>query len=210
MTAQETERSRIARELHDDVSQQMALLAIDLGLLTAAVPSPAGELASEALSRTQSIARSVHELSHRLHPAKLRLIGLVAALDGLRHEMAQPDLDIAFTHENVPSTLPPDLPLCLFRVTQEALQNAIKYSQATRVSMQLRGTPEGLALTIADDGVGFDVERAWGKGLGLISMGERLEAVGGALEIRSRPGGGTSLEITAPLHVALDTETVAV
>ena len=91
--------------------------------------------------------------------------------------------------------------MCLFRVVQEALQNALKYSKAHEVSVHLSGRPEGLSLTIVDDGVGFDVDAAWGKGLGLISMGERLEAIGGTLEIRSTPGAGTRLEVTVPIDV---------
>jgi signal transduction histidine kinase len=152
----------------------------------------------------------VHDLSHRLHPAKLRLIGLVAALHGLQHELPQSDIAVTFTHDTVPSTLPPDLTLCLFRIVQEALQNALKYSRAHRVSVHLSGGPDGLALTIVDDGVGFDVNAAWGKGLGLISMSERLEAIGGTLEIRSKPGTGTRLEVRAPLRVEPDAETIAV
>ncbi len=210
LNAQETERSRIARELHDDIGQQMALLEIDLEQLGGAVQGEAEGLATEALTFTQAIARSVHDLSHRLHPAKLRLIGLVAALDGLRRELSRSDIAITFTHENVPSTLPLDLTLCLFRIVQEALQNAVKYSRATRVSVHLNGGSKGLALTIVDDGVGFDVDAAWGKGLGLISMAERLEAIHGTLEIRSNPGAGTRVDVTAPLSVMPITEATAV
>jgi signal transduction histidine kinase len=210
LNAQETERSRIARELHDDISQQMALLEIDLELLGGAVQGDAEGLAGEVLNRAQSIAKSVHDLSHRLHPAKLRLIGLVAALHGLQRELSQSHIAITFTHDNVPSTLPPELTLCLFRIVQEALQNAIKYSGAHQVSVHLSCSSDGLALTIVDDGVGFDVTAAWGKGLGLISIDERLEAIGGTFEIRSKPGAGTRLEVTVPFRVAQDTETVAV
>jgi signal transduction histidine kinase len=208
LNAQDTERSRIARELHDDISQQVALLAIDLELLSSAVQPDSEALAEEILNRTQTIAKSVHDLSHRLHPAKLRLIGLVSALHALQRELSRPETAITFTHDNVPSTVPPDLTVCLFRVVQEALQNALKYSKAHEVSVQLRGLPDGLALTIVDDGVGFDVNEASGRGLGLISMKERVEATGGALQIRSRPGAGTRLEATVPLHSAQNAETV--
>ncbi len=202
LEAQEAERARIARELHDDISQQMALLEIDLELLGRAVHGDAGNLAGETLHRAQEIARSVHDLSHRLHPAKLRLIGLVSALRGLRHELSQSGIAITFTHEHVPETLPLDLTFCLFRIAQEALQNALKYSGARDISMSLRGAPDRLALTIAEHGVGFDVNLAWGKGLGLISMRERVEAMGGQLEIHSRPGAGTRLEVSVPLQAA--------
>ena len=156
----------------------------------------------EALQRVQSVARSVHDLSHRLHPAKLRLIGLVAALHGLERELSQHDCAVTFTHENVPAVLPPDITLCLFRVVQEALQNALKYSKARSILVHLRGVAEGLVMTIHDDGIGFDVAAAWGKGLGLISMSERLEAIGGALKVHSQAGEGTRLEISVPVGAA--------
>jgi signal transduction histidine kinase len=199
LTAQETERARIARELHDDISQQIALLAIDLELLRRPAARHAEDLSAAALTRAESIARSVHDLSHRLHPARLRLVGLVNALDGLRREVSRPDLDITFSHENVPSTLSPELTLCVYRVVQEALQNAGKYSQARQVSVSIRGGPDSLVLSIVDDGRGFDVLSAWGQGLGLISMRERLEAIGGSFHILSTPGAGTRIDITVPL-----------
>jgi signal transduction histidine kinase len=206
LEAQETERSRIARELHDDISQQMALLTLDLQGLEDAGGGDIDKLAAEALGRARDISRSVHDLSHRLHPARLRLIGLVAALHALRLELSQSGTAITLVHDNVPAALPPDLMLCLFRVIQEALQNAIKYSQARDVSVNLMGGPDGLTLTVADNGVGFDVEEAWGKGLGLISMQERLEAIGGTLDVRSRPGEGTRLLIRIPAHVVQGVE----
>lgn len=200
--AQESERSRVARDLHDDISQQMALLEIDLEQLAGAVDGgEAEDLALETLQRAQDIGRSVHDLSHRLHPAKLRLIGLVPALQGLRRELSQQSLAITFTHENVPASLPEELALCLFRIVQEALHNAIKYSQGRQVSVDLRGSQSGLRLTIVDDGVGFDVNTTWRKGLGLLSMRERLEAVGGSLVIHSKPGAGTRLEVSVPLSL---------
>jgi signal transduction histidine kinase len=210
LDAQEAERARIARELHDDISQQVALLSIDLELLGGNVDGPARQIAGEVLSRTQTIARSVHDLSHRLHPAKLRLIGVVAALQGLQRELAQSGATVSFTHDGVPPDLPPEVTLCLFRIAQEALQNALKHGKARRISLDLRGSRSGLALTVTDDGVGFDLEPAWGQGLGLISMDERLEAVGGKLAIFSRPGAGARLEVVVPLRQADGTATVAV
>jgi signal transduction histidine kinase len=203
LNAQEAERARIARELHDDIAQQLALLTIDLELLDRDKPS------GEALHRAHEIAKSVHDLSHRLHPAKLRLVGLVAALRGLEHELAQSDIPVTFTHQNVPPAIAPDLMLCIFRIVQEAVQNALKYSKGRHVSVHLSGSPEGLELTVRDDGVGFDLRRVWGSGLGLISMGERLEAMGGTLQIRSSPGQGTIVEAKVPLS-AVNTETIAV
>jgi signal transduction histidine kinase len=110
----------------------------------------------------------------------------------------------------VPEILPHDLTLCLFRLVQEGLQNAIKYSQARRISVHLGVSSGELRLTIEDDGVGFDVNSAWGKGLGLISMGERVEAIGGNFNIRSEAGEGTRIEAAVPLHVVEDWNTVAV
>jgi signal transduction histidine kinase len=198
LNAQEAERARIARELHDDISQQLVLLATDLELIRTA-PQAQTTLAEEASARAQGLAKSVHDLSHRLHPAKLRLMGLVPALTSLQHELSHSGITIVFTHHDVPSALPADLTLCLFRVVQEALQNALKYSKAQKVSVHLSGGSDVVALMIADDGVGFDVDAAWGEGLGLLSMDERLEAIGGTLEIHSNPGGGTRLEVTVPL-----------
>ena len=177
----------------------MALLSIDLELLSAAVPPDSEALAGEALNRAQHIARSVHDLSHRLHPAKLRLIGLVAALQALQREMSRSEPAIAFTHDNVPAHLPPDMTVSLFRIVQEALQNAVKYSKARVVRVHLDGGSNRLGLTVSDDGVGFDVDAVWGKGLGLLSISERVEALGGTLDIRSAPGAGTSLTIRVPL-----------
>jgi signal transduction histidine kinase len=208
LNAQERERSRIARELHDDIGQQLAVLKWDLRLWGRTVQGHAEAVAAEAVKRTEEIAASVHDLSHRLHPARLRLMGLVKALDGLQGELSNADVTITFAHENVPPMLLPDPTLCLFRIAQEALQNALKYSKAHNVSVDLRGLSDGIALTIVDDGVGFDVDAVWGRGLGLISMHERVEALSGTFEIRSSPGAGTRLEVRLPASILHDTETV--
>jgi signal transduction histidine kinase len=210
LNAQERERSRIARELHDDISQQLAVLKIDLKLLSRTVQGHVEGVAADAVKRAEDIATSVHDLSHRLHPARLRLMGLVEALEGLQSELSQPDVTVTFTHENVPSPLPPDLTLCLFRIAQEALQNALKYSKARNVSVDVRAGFDGITLTIVDDGVGFDVDAMWGSGLGLISVDERVEAIGGTFEIRSGPGAGTRLEVKVPAATLHDGHAVAV
>jgi signal transduction histidine kinase len=196
LTAQETERSRIARELHDDIIQQLGLLRLDLH------QSGNNE---ETLERIDAIGRSVHELSHRLHPAKLQLLGLVSSLRDLQREQSRFGIAIAFTHGDIPAGISLPLTLCLFRVVQEALQNAIKYSRATHVSVDLRREDAELTLTIADDGVGFDLESAWRKGLGLISIRERVEANGGTLAIRSSLGRGTRFDV----RVSMDVEPAA-
>jgi signal transduction histidine kinase len=208
LNAQETERSRIARELHDDISQQVALLSIDLELLDGKTAGAGQQLAGDAVNRAHQIAKSVHDLSHRLHPAKLRLIGLVAAVNGLRQELAQSGIVVTVTHEGVPPVLPPDVTLCLFRIVQEALQNALKHGHARNVSVDLRAGVGALALTIADDGVGFDVNQSWGRGLGLISMNERLDAIGGSMTIRSNPGSGTRLEVTVPVDAMKEADAI--
>ena len=197
---QENERARIARELHDDISQQLALLQVDLKLLR--LEGPAAEMASDLSRIVDDVAHSVHDLSHRLHPARLRLIGLVGALNGLQREVSRSDMAVLFSHDEVPASVPPDLALALYRIVQEALQNATKYSQAHQVRVSLRGLgAEHLSLSIEDDGVGFDVREAFGKGLGLISMRERLEAFGGTVDIQSTPGAGTRVLVRVPLKV---------
>lgn len=203
LLAQEAERTRIARELHDDVGQQLALLAIDLELISAAGPDlerETGTLIYETLNRARMVAKSVHDLSHRLHPEKLHLLGLVPALSAIQRECSIPGLQLSFEHQNVPPKLPHDVILCLFRIAQEALQNIVKHSAAHHVSIDLIGTDAELQLTIVDDGKGFDGETVRNEGLGLISMGERLDAIGGSLKIWTRPGAGTRLEVAVPLE----------
>jgi signal transduction histidine kinase len=204
LRAQETERSRIAGELHDDICQRMLVLTVELELLGRANRDQGP--AAEALTVARDISKSLHELSHRLHPTRLRMLGLVAALEHLCLELSRTGITIAFTRDLVPSTLAPEVMLCLFRVVQEALQNAIKYSQTTHLSVHLDNDAAGLRVTIIDNGVGFDVDAAWGNGVGLVSMVERLEAIGGALQIDSRPGAGTRVTASVPRDVLQDTD----
>ena len=200
---QETERARIARELHDDVNQQLTILSIELDRLRAdQLPIHSAEQLSRALERTQDVSTTVRNLSHRLHPSWLQLIGLVAALDSLRRELPPAHLSVAFAHHNVPAVIDQDIALCFFRVAQEALGNAVRHSDARHVSVELTGTPSSLELVITDDGKGFDVDSVPNGGLGLVSMRERVESVGGLLEIHASRASGTSLRVTVPTRTA--------
>jgi signal transduction histidine kinase len=212
LAAQDVENSRLARELHDDVSQQLTVLALDLQLLMRGDADRPGEterLASQALERAEAIATSLRHLSHRLHPANLRLIGLVPALARLQADLSTPATAITFSHENTPGGIPSDVALCLFRVAQEALHNAVKHSGAPAVSVHLKGAQGRLVLTISDEGRGFDVDTAR-SGLGLISMEERVAQVGGSLRIHSTPGVGTQLEVVTPVGTGQTKEARAV
>lgn len=204
IVAQEAERSRIARELHDDVSQEVALLTMHLNVASSAARKgrrDAETFVNEALERTHRIANTLHDISHRLHPARLRLIGLVPAINGLLRELRKSDsaIAISFMHENVPDAIDPEAALCMFRITQEALQNVIKHSGADRIEVHLVGDRTQLRMTFTDNGVGFDVRAVERRGIGLISIGERLEPFGGTLTIRSTIGTGTRLEVILPL-----------
>ena len=200
---QEAERARIARELHDDINQQLAILSIELdGLRSDQQEVHSAKRLSRAMETTQGISTSVRELSHRLHPSRLRLIGLVAALDNLRRDLSPPHLPIAFSHRDVPAEIDENVALCVFRVAQEALRNAVKHSDAAHIWADLTGGPSSVTLTITDDGKGFDVNGPPNAGLGLISMRERVESVGGVLEIHATPTSGTGLKVTVPIQAS--------
>lgn len=201
--AQDAERARIARELHDDISQQLALLEEEILQLVIELPETSAALIDPVVQRARMITRSVHELSHRLHPARLRLLGLIPAIKGLAADLSRAmHVEITVIDDAIPSTLPPQLRVCVFRVVQEALQNAGKYSGAAHIRVHARADATHLRVTVEDDGVGFDVTAAWDRGLGLISMSERLEAVGGSLDIQSAPGAQTKVDLVVPLVAA--------
>jgi signal transduction histidine kinase len=209
--AQEAERSRVARELHDDVSQQLTVLAVDLQQLAGRGAHPRTEKGVlDALAQVKTIARNVHDLSHRLHPARLKLLGLVSAVDSLQRELSQPCTEITFTHQNVPGALDDDQTLCLYRLAQEAVQNALRYSGAAAIAIHLSGADGNVTLSVVDNGKGFEVETAHGRGLGLISMQERVEAISGRLTIQSAHGAGTRIVATVPIHAGEASRSVAV
>ena len=213
IAAQETERAHLARELHDDISQQMAILQNDLhALMSEHAPAPSqslDHLVADASARAAAVGSSLRDLSHRLHPGHLRLVGLTGALRQLQRELSTSDIAVAFAHEHVPATLSSDIMLCLYRITQEAVTNAMKHSRAQSVSVRLRGIRGAVVMTIDDDGVGFDVGAAT-AGLGHLSMSERVEQIGGTLQIRSERGRGTHIEVTVPCDAEGTLETRAV
>jgi signal transduction histidine kinase len=204
ITAQEVERSRIARELHDDVNQQLAALSVSLGLLKRSPPSdvsPRHELAG-LQQQAIEVSESIRHLSHELHPALLQHAGLVAALRGHCAEFGGLHrIDVLFHAGDGLETIPSDAALCLYRIAQEALRNTARYAKARRVQVSLTRQDAIVELRIADDGRGFDLEEARRRGgLGLISIDERVRLVGGHVLIVSECGHGTVIEARVPLH----------
>jgi PAS domain S-box-containing protein len=200
--AQEQERSRIARELHDDIGQRLAILAIKLAQLqqispnSFELPSRIGELQKQ----TSEIAADLQSLSHELHSSRLQYLGIVAAMRGFCREFGeQQNVEIGFKAHDLPVPLSPDISLCFFRVLQEALHNSVKHSGVRYFEVELWGTPDEIRLTVSDAGAGFDIDAAKaGRGLGLISMEERLRLLNGTLSIESQLQRGTMIHARVP------------
>jgi len=204
INAEEEERKRISRELHDDLSQKLALLALKTGGLLAE-PAVSSEKMNQKLrnlqGQVQQLAQDVRQISHRLHPSILDDLGLVAALNELCEEFsAREGIDVAFESESVPNALPIDVASCLYRVTQEALHNVLKHAKASQARLKLSASTDGIHLCICDNGVGFDSETGLARpGLGIVSMKERINLVQGEFSIDSRPGQGTELRVFVQL-----------
>ena len=205
--AQEQERTRIARELHDDIGQRLALLNVELDRLYGS----ANHLPAEVRGRLEQLANEAGEiaadtqsLSHELHSARLDYLGITAAVKGFCREFGERQhMEIDFKSDNVPGSLPPNIPLSLFRVLQEALHNSAKHSGAKRFIVRLWGKPDEIWLSVSDSGTGFDSEAAKKNlGLGLVSMEERLALVNGNLYIESQPNLGTTIYARVPLNPA--------
>jgi len=202
--AHEEERTRLARELHDDINQRLALLAVSLNDLKQSLPVASIELGrkiEEAGQQVSDVGNDVQALSHRLHSSKLEYLGLERAASGFCREFSdQQGVEIDFHSENVPHQLAPEISLSLFRVLQEALQNAAKHSGASHFQVSLKGQANEVELIVHDSGIGFDPEQAIkGRGLGLTSMKERLKLVDGQLSIDSKPQHGTTIQARVPL-----------
>jgi PAS domain S-box-containing protein len=203
VAAQEAERSRIGRELHDDLGQQAALLAVKLETLARDARLSRTRLRAgvvEAEENLQELAVAIHSLSHELHPAKLKLLGLARTLEALARDASQEgSVEIRFTAHDVPPDIPELTALCVFRVAQEALQNAVKHSGAHHISVELTAAASQLTLLVTDTGRGFDPLNSESTGIGLLTMRERVEMSGGRLRIDTTHASGTTIEVTLPL-----------
>ena len=203
--AQEEERRWIARELHDDISQRLALLAFHLGALKRSISPTAVELMQELRDINEhalQLGKDVQGLSHRLHSSSLEHLGLASAAARFCRELSgQQGIEVDFRCENFPERVPKEISLCLFRILQEALQNAVKHSSGQHFRVLLRGLSNEIQLTVQDDGIGFDPKAAGnGDGLGLTSMKERLKLVNGVLTIHSQLRRGTTIHACVPLN----------
>ena len=207
LRAQDDERSRIARELHDDHMQRLAALALDLHQLSRSLPTSVGEAKTAITQHARTVERLTTELqqfAHQLHPSMLAHVGLEATLyEHVEEFERRTSLNTEVEVHNLPAKLSDEQALCLFRVLQECLQNVRKHANASKVLVRLLGTRSGVGLCVHDDGRGFEAaqECAEGrKGLGLISLGERLDALNGTFRLRTKPGDGTEVHAWIPLE----------
>jgi PAS domain S-box-containing protein len=214
LQAQEQERLRIARELHDDINQRLAILHVELANLAGGHPVSATDL-HEAVDKLQTrisdISSGIQAISHRLHSSQLEYLGLVPASQSFCRETAElHKVTIDFKADTVRQSIPHDISLTLFRVLQESLQNAIKHSAAHNFTVQFSGTGSEIQLIVRDQGKGFDVAAVRNKhGLGLISMRERISLVKGTILITSKPAQGTEINVRIPIDKASDADGIA-
>jgi len=205
IAAQEEERRRVARELHDDFNQRLAVLSIELEQLGKKIQKPIGLRRSvqRLQDLAQEIAAEIHRLSYKLHPSKLDHLGLVAAVKSLCVELSESGkLNVEFQQTGFPYALDRDTTLCLFRIAQEGLRNCVKHSRAESARVVLMRTRDSVRLLVSDNGCGFNTKTAlMEKGLGFVSMKERLHILGGEMNVYSKPLHGTRLEVSVPLKV---------
>ncbi len=207
INAQEEERSRLARELHDDFNQRLAALAVGLEVTGTFVSEPgARQQLHQLFDVARDIGNDLHTLSHRLHSTTLQNLGLLAGLNSLCREFAAGHhIKIDFTHEGIPRSVPSDVALCLFRIVQEGLRNAKRHGGALQARVRLELADDQLHLRVSDEGSGFDyAERANKGGLGIRSMEERLRLLGGRFELHSEAGKGTWVDAWVPFPATRD------
>jgi signal transduction histidine kinase len=204
--AQEEERKRIARDVHDDYSQRLAMLAIDVEKLGDTVGDTAPgtkQQLGEFFDRISELGADLHSLSHQLHSSTLETLGLVAGAKAFCQEFAEREhVQVDFVYENVPPNIPGNVALCFFRIVQEGLQNIKKHSGADKANVRLECSGGTLHLTISDPGKGFDLGiPPVGGGIGIWSMQERLRLLGGRLQIQSHLLQGTKIDAWLPLKI---------
>jgi PAS domain S-box-containing protein len=204
LTTQEDERRRISRELHDDLNQRLAMLAVEVESLERTRPGSYRDVADRLRtlrSRINGLSDDVRRTAYQLHPSTLEHLGLVAALKAYCSDLsAQDSIRAHFTHRHVPASLPPEIALCLYRVTQESLRNVAKHSGRAEATVTLTGSKNDIHLSITDKGVGFETDAARRMGgLGLVSIEERVRLAGGVVTIRSQPGSGTRINVRIPI-----------
>ncbi len=202
--AVEEERTRIARDLHDDLSQRLALMGLEVEQIIHVLPGNCGDAQrrlSDLWKRNQETSIEVRRLSHHLHPSKLEYLGLAAAVRSFCNELSEHQgIRIRFKHSGVPSSMPNDMALCIYRVVQESLRNVVKHSGAEKAEVVISCTPAEIKLCISDEGAGFDRDSDKTKtGIGLIGMRERLLLIGGEISIDSQPSRGTRIAARIPL-----------
>lgn len=201
--AEERERSRIGRELHDDICQSIALLTIRLDYLAAGFPRLPAELVArmhELSKQMGKVSSSIHAVAHTLHSHTLEYLGLANSVSSFCAEFGDKQrVRIDFEVHDLPSNLPPDVSLALFRVLQEALQNSVRHSGVRQFEVELFENSHAVHLIVRDSGRGFDAKRLSGAGLGLISMRDRIKLVNGELLIKSRLQRGTTIHAKVPL-----------
>jgi PAS domain S-box-containing protein len=200
--AQEQERARIGRELHDDINQRLAMLSLELEQLEDN-PSEVRSRVQELRKQMTEISNDVQALSHELHSSKVEYLGAVRGMKSWCNEFGERQgLQIEFKSPDAQISLPREIGLCLFRVLQEALHNAAKHSGVKRIEVQLREDSGEIHLVVSDLGRGFDLETGMqGRGLGLASMQERVRLVNGTIEIQSKPIGGTTVHVRVPVRL---------
>jgi signal transduction histidine kinase len=205
--AQEQERRRMARELHDDFSQNLALLAVRLDMLRQYLPKTNnGSEAKfdELAAQVRELSSALHDLSHELHPLKLEQLGLDTSIRSLCQEIsANHPLTIQFVSRDIPRKVPSETALCLYRIVQESLRNILKHSRAQEAAIELTAESGSMLLEVKDGGIGFDTSLLGSQdGLGFISMRERLRLIGGRIEIVSVRGQGTKIHVQVPLTLS--------
>jgi len=201
--AQEQERTRIARDLHDDTNQRLALLAVAIDQLKRDLPNATVEilgLVDRLRKETSEISKDIQALSHELHSPRLEYLGLAAAMRGFCKEFSEHQrVEVDFRSHDLPTPVPAEISLCLFRVLQEALHNSAKHSGGQRFEVRLWGASGEIHFMVSDSGAGFDLETALkSRGLGLTSMQERLQLVKGKFTIDSKPQRGTTIHARVP------------